>query len=105
MTDEERLIRESPAYLQRENARLEAENAALREIVQAVAALTLWWADGFSYRLHCVMCRETIDVPDYMEDAKSALARATAAFRHAPDCPQVKARALLSRASAQEEEA
>ena len=64
--------------LQVEVDRLKAENAAMREIVQAVAQTDPTY--GSEWR-QCHYCHE-IDLPD--------------AFQHADDCPVTKARALLA---------
>lgn len=68
-----------------------AENAALREIVEAVAKVPVIaseYTGGYGY--YCIFCEEAV-----VGEATGDPERAAQLLRHHPDCPVTKARALL----------
>ena len=75
------LMDEQPRYATA-NARLTTENAALREIVQAVAGMDVA-SDAEGHWRYCLFCSW------YADDYESTP-------EHAPDCPVTKAQALLA---------
>lgn len=70
--------------------RLRAREAAMREIVQAVAKEDALWYD--EYAKHCAFCDNALDP------------RIRDRIYHADDCPVTKARTILAAEDAQEQE-
>ncbi|HET8908130.1 MAG TPA: hypothetical protein VFN11_14320 [Ktedonobacterales bacterium] len=97
MSDEgERIILR--AEVDAEVERLRAENAAMREIVEAVAALDLEYEDEY-LEFFCPACQAFVSAdwgrgrkPSGMTGKQWAEQR----IKHEPDCPVIKARALIA---------
>lgn len=91
MTEVERLRVEvafwhdAHATVDAQRVKAEAKARKATEIVQAVAALDGWYASGDPDRFYCVMDHPACESGDYSDKVV-----------HAPDCPWMKARALLA---------